>query len=83
MPIKTIKTDLEWGDVFFLKVEPEQNEYHLVGLVHLPGSQLQFILSRMGEDEIRVYDFECSKERDEVKRLKNQRDDDDNEGDIT
>ena len=68
MPIKTIKTDLEWGDVFYLKNDPDQEEYLLVGIITLPGNQVQFILSYYG-DEIRVFDFECSKEKDKLKEI--------------
>jgi hypothetical protein len=78
MPIKTIKTDLEWGDIFFIKIDPFQYEHSLVGLIHLPNGQLQFQLRGVDGDIMTVYDFECSKEPDKLKRIKN----DENEGDI-
>lgn len=67
MPIK-IKTDLEFGDVWYLKNDPYQSEYLLIGVVIRPGAVL-FLLDFLGE-QIEVYDFECSKERDELKVIK-------------
>lgn len=61
-----IKTDLEFGDVFYLKNDPEQMEHVLVGVLFLPGNQLKFQLSYMG-DVCTVWDFETSKDRDMTK----------------
>lgn len=67
MPI-SLKTDLNWGDVFYIKNDPDQFEHLLVGVIHLPGKQLKFQLSYMGE-VITVWDFEVSKDRDTSKML--------------
>jgi len=62
MPI-SIKTDLEWGEIFYIKTDPEQIPGMLVGIVYLPGKVLKFRLSYEGE-VFEVYDFEVSKEKD-------------------
>lgn len=67
MPIR-IKTDLEFGDIFYIKSDPEQLEHALVGVVFLPGNAIRFRLSYLGE-EYEVYDFETSKEKDTLKTL--------------
>lgn len=67
MPI-SIKTDLEWGDLWYIKNDPDQFEYSLVGVVVLPGKQIKFLLDLMG-DVFEVWDFECSKTPDENKML--------------
>lgn len=60
MPIR-IKTDLEFGSIWYLKNDREQIPRLLVGVVVIPGNQFLFKLSNLGEvDE--VYDFECSQE---------------------
>lgn len=61
MPIKTVKTDLEWGQDIFIKNDPEQSPLHLVGLIQLPGGVIKFILSSYyDEDPVIKYDFECT-----------------------
>lgn len=67
MPIR-VKTDLEWGDIFYIKTDTNQAEGALVGIVYLPGGALKFRLSFEGE-VFEVYDFEASKERDQLKIL--------------
>jgi len=61
MPIK-IKSDLEFGSVWYCKADPEQLPHILVGVVVLPGNQFKFKLSYMGSVE-ELYDFECSNEK--------------------
>lgn len=75
MPI-SLKTDLEWGDVFYLKNDADQFEHLLIGVVIMPGKQVKLQLSYMGE-VIEVWDFECSKERDTEKMLSIQPKEDD------
>ena len=65
MPI-SVKTDLEWGDVFYIKTDPCQQAGTLVGIVYLPGKQMKFRISYEGE-VFEVYDFEVSKEKDVLK----------------
>jgi len=61
------KTDLEWGQTFYLKADNDQYEHHLVAVIFMPGSKhLKFRLSYMG-DETEVWDFECTTERDPLK----------------
>lgn len=71
MPIR-VKTDLEWGDLFYLRADPDQLEHHLVAVTVCPGNQIRFRLSHQG-DECEVWDFEATREPDEVKRLNNQK----------
>jgi hypothetical protein len=65
MPIK-IKTDLEFGDVFYMKNDPDQTEHLLVGIIICPGNQFKFQLSYLG-DVCTVWDFETSRTRDQNK----------------
>jgi hypothetical protein len=67
MPI-SIKTDIDFGDIFYLKSDPDQFEHRLVGIIVMPGNQIKFILSCMG-DKVTVWDFEATKDRDETKVL--------------
>ena len=72
MPIK-IKTDLEFGDIFYIKADPDQLEHFLIEVIIVPGSMepkgaLKFKLSHQGETTI-VWDFECSKTRDPLKLI--------------
>lgn len=71
----SIKTDLEFGSSWYILNDPEQNEYHLIGVVVMPGKQLKFKLKYM-EDEQEVFDFECSQERDILKAQKYEDDED-------
>jgi len=67
MPIK-IKTDLEWGQTFYLKNDEAQLDRALVGVVLLPGNTVKFQLSLLGEI-VEAYDFECSSTKDLNKTL--------------
>lgn len=72
MPIK-IKTDLEFGDIFYIKADPDQLEHFLIEVIIVPGSiepkgALKFKLSHQGDTCI-LWDFECSKTRDKNKLL--------------
>lgn len=65
MPIK-IKTDLEFGQVMYLKADEDQFEHRLTAVILMPGNQFKFRLSYNGE-ETEVWDFEVSTEKDELK----------------
>lgn len=67
MPIR-IKTDLEWGQSFYVKNDPDQYEHKLVGIVIVPPNQLKFRLSYLG-DVFELFDFECSTTKDINKTL--------------
>lgn len=58
MPIR-IKTDLEWGQIFYLKCDKENLPHALVGIIITPPNQFKFSLSHLGEI-CEVYDFEVS-----------------------
>lgn len=79
MPI-SIKTDLEYGESWYIRNDPDQREMHLVGISIRQGgkegkNQILFILDYMG-DEFTVYDFQCSRTRDTEKYYSNHKDDD-------
>jgi len=63
-----IKTDLEFGSVFYIKNDPDQFEHILIAVIVLPGNQFKFRLSYMGE-VCEVWDFETSDKRDPNKVL--------------
>lgn len=69
MPIK-IKTDLNFGQVVYIKNDPYQSEHILTGVKVIPQNQIKFVLSYLGE-ETELFDFECSTERDDEKYLQN------------
>lgn len=70
MPI-SLKTNLNYGDSWYIKNDPDQFEHHLVGIQVRPGGKdglnvVQFILDYMGEECI-VHDFQCSTTKDLAK----------------
>lgn len=75
MPVR-IKTDLEIGQVMYLKDDPKQNEYRLSAVIVRSGNAVSFELSRLG-DIIEVFDFEASPEMDKLKQIESGKDDDD------
>lgn len=60
MPIR-IKTDLDWGMIFYLKNDVDQLPHLLIGIIVTPPNQFKFRLSHLGEI-CEVYDFEVSSE---------------------
>lgn len=79
MPIK-VKTDLEFGQSFYIKNDPEQLEHLLVGVIILSGdkggTQLKFLLSHLGQT-CEVWDYEVSPTCDMIKRMGNMKGDTD------
>lgn len=73
----TIKTPYNFGDTVYVANDPKQKPYTIVRLQVLPGGALLFDLDYMGET-LEMYDFQISKELDELTRIKaaNQNDDD-------
>ncbi len=69
----TFKTQYNFGDIVYIVTDPSQYEWQVTGVTLLPGGH-QLEISQNGAT-IAVYEFEISKERDEVKRLKNMGDD--------
>lgn len=63
----TIKTKFNFGDPVYVKHDPEQQEYELIGVVSRPGC-IMYELSYLGET-IEMYDFQVSDTRDEVRLL--------------
>lgn len=60
MAISIKYTDLDYGQVWYIKTDIEQLPHTLVGLLLLPGKQTKFGLSCSGEVTY-LYDFECSR----------------------
>jgi len=73
MPIR-IKTDLEFGDTFYIKTDTDQFPHQLIGVIFMPGNQCKFILSYYGE-VVEVWDFEATKEPDKTKQTDIKEDD--------
>lgn len=63
-----IKTDLFFGQTWYIKNDPDQLPHALVRVIIDPPMQFKFRLSYLG-DIVEVYDFECSLEPDDTKRL--------------
>lgn len=63
-----IKTDLDWGNTFYLKDDIDQLPHSLVSIRVMPGNQLKFELSHQGE-VTEVWDFEATQEYDKIKAL--------------
>lgn len=61
----TIKTDFKFGDIVYIKHDPEQKEYEVVGILARPGS-IQIEIDYLG-DVVEMYDFQLSHEKDPVK----------------
>lgn len=60
--------ELKWGDIFYLKNDPDQFEYCLVGIILWPGKP-QLVLRHSGEFQVEVYEAETTREPDMKKRL--------------
>lgn len=62
-----IKTKFRFGDSIFIKNDPTQTEYILVGVIQRPGA-MSYELSYLG-DVVEVFDFEVSDTKDVLKSL--------------
>ena len=67
-----IKTKHKFGDTLFIKNDPSQLEYTLIGVIQRPGA-MSYELSYLG-DVVEVYDFEVSDTKDVLKQLLQQND---------
>jgi hypothetical protein len=63
----TIKTKHSFGDIVYIKHDPEQKGYEVVGIKANPGSIL-IELDYLG-DIIEVYEFQISGDKDVLKSL--------------
>ncbi len=72
-----VKTPYNFGDTVYVTNDPKQKPYMIVGLQVRPGGALLFDLDYNGET-LEMYDFQISRELDELTRIKaaNQNDDD-------
>lgn len=62
-----IKTKLELGDILYFKNDPEQREFILIGVIARPGCIVLEL--RYDGDLIEAYEFEVSKEKDDLKSM--------------
>lgn len=62
-----IKTKFKFGDSVYVKNDPAQLEYILIGVIQRPGA-MSYELSYLGE-VIEVYEFEVSDTKDILKSL--------------
>jgi hypothetical protein len=63
-----IKTKYKFGDVLFLKTDPEQSETTLIAVIQEPGA-LVYRLRDINNEIIEVYEFEVSEVRDPLKTM--------------
>jgi hypothetical protein len=63
-----IKTKYKFGDILFLKTDPEQSENTLIGVIQEPGA-LVYRLRDINNEIIEVYEFEVSDVRDPLKTM--------------
>lgn len=63
----TIHTPNEWGDIMYIKTDPEQRPRQLVGITARPNG-IQFCLAYNGTENW-LWDIEVSKESDTLKIL--------------
>jgi hypothetical protein len=62
------KVPYEYGDIYYLKTDPEQLPHEIVGFIFRPGDQLILELSHGGM-QIEVFDFQISKTKDPIAEL--------------
>lgn len=64
-----IKTKYKFGDILYLKTDPEQHEHTLIAVVQEPGALLYRLRCYDGIEILEVYDFEVSDNRDPLKSM--------------
>ena len=62
-----IETKFDIGQVVYLRTDSEQDEYFVTGMVIRPG-HVEYLLKANGM-EYSAFDFEISKERNQLKSL--------------
>lgn len=73
----TIKTKYNIEDIVYLIQDPKQRAYQIIGIKVRPGGAIMLELDYMG-DTLDMYEFQVSAEKDEVKYLAfNDQNDDD------
>lgn len=65
-----VRLKYNFGDTLFIKNDPEQKEFILVGIHYQPGNLISLDLSYIG-DIVTVYEFEVSETKDVLKKLLN------------
>jgi hypothetical protein len=63
-----IKTKYKFGDILYLKTDPEQTEHTLIAVIQEPGS-LVYRLRDIGAETVEVYEFEVSDTKDPLKSM--------------
>lgn len=64
----TIKTKYNFGDIVYLKHDPKQRGYEVVGFSVLPGGTIMLELDYLGS-MIDVHEFQISHEKDILKSI--------------
>lgn len=70
-------TAYDIGDLVYVKTDPEQQEYTVIAVTIRPGFSIIYEIDFLG-DVISMYDFQVTKDRDELKKLLNKDKDIDN-----
>lgn len=60
----TVKTPYSIEDIVYLKLDTQQEPYHVVGII-VRRNSVQLEIDRLG-DILEVYDFQVSKTKDEL-----------------
>lgn len=63
-----IKTKYKFGDILYIKTDPDQNEHTLVAVIQEPGALVLRLRCYDGET-YEVYDFEVSDTKNSIKAM--------------
>jgi len=63
-----IKTKYKFGDILYLKTDPEQTEHTIIAVIQEPGCLVYRLRDITGEI-MEVYDFEVSDSKDPLKQM--------------
>ena len=72
------KCPYEYGDILYLKNDPDQTPHEVVGFIFRPGDQLILELSYLGQI-VEVYPFQTSGEIDKILAMGIKKPDEDEE----
>lgn len=74
MAISFKDDNLNWGMIFYLKTDTDQEPHALVGVLRMPGRPVKYLLCHPGGQETYYYDFMCSTEKnwDIIKKKDNE-----------
>lgn len=64
-----INVPYNFGDIVYLKTDPRQKAYEIIAVMVRPGPSILLEICIGGNDEITVYDFQVSPDKDILKGL--------------